>query len=196
MKRQIVLIRHGETAGNLEKRYVGRTDEPLCEEGIAGIEAKKSQGLYPPAADDAVVLVSPMKRCSQTASLIYPQLEQITVEGLRECDFGSFEYRNYIEMAGDAEYQAWIDSGGKLPFPGGEDPDDFRERSRKAFRNAVERYRDRSQLIFVVHGGTIMSVMSAFAKPPRGYFDYSVANGHGFVCGVSEGISMQVEGEI
>ena len=27
---KIVLIRHGATKGNLEKRYIGRTDEDLC----------------------------------------------------------------------------------------------------------------------------------------------------------------------
>ena len=27
---EIVLIRHGATAGNIEKRYIGTTDEPLC----------------------------------------------------------------------------------------------------------------------------------------------------------------------
>ena len=31
---KIVLIRHGATKGNLEKRYIGRTDEDLCGEGI------------------------------------------------------------------------------------------------------------------------------------------------------------------
>ena len=29
---KIVLIRHGATKGNLEKRYIGRTDEDLCGE--------------------------------------------------------------------------------------------------------------------------------------------------------------------
>ena len=33
-----ILIRHGMTKGNLEKRYVGcRTDEPLCPGGIASL---------------------------------------------------------------------------------------------------------------------------------------------------------------
>ena len=30
----LVFIRHGATKGNLEKRYIGRTDEPLCDIGI------------------------------------------------------------------------------------------------------------------------------------------------------------------
>ena len=29
MKLEILLLRHGQTQGNLEKRYIGETDEPL-----------------------------------------------------------------------------------------------------------------------------------------------------------------------
>ena len=35
---KIILIRHGKTPGNLEKRYVGRTDEGLSEIGIGEIK--------------------------------------------------------------------------------------------------------------------------------------------------------------
>ena len=39
---KIYLIRHGMTAGNREKRYVGcHTDEDLCEEGIAQIQSNE-----------------------------------------------------------------------------------------------------------------------------------------------------------
>ena len=38
---QLLLIRHSITAGNLEHRYIGcRTDEPLCEAGIALAQQK------------------------------------------------------------------------------------------------------------------------------------------------------------
>ena len=33
LMRDLYLIRHGKTKGNLEGRYIGTTDEPLCEEG-------------------------------------------------------------------------------------------------------------------------------------------------------------------
>ena len=57
----IFLIRHGMTPGNREHRYIGRTDEPLSEEGRAA--------LLPPAWADQVesVCVSPMLRARQTA---------------------------------------------------------------------------------------------------------------------------------
>ena len=35
---EIVLIRHGATAGNIEKRYIGTTDEPLCDTGMVQIQ--------------------------------------------------------------------------------------------------------------------------------------------------------------
>ena len=42
---EIILVRHGKTAGNLEGRYIGsRTDEPLCEEGIHALEEKVRAG--------------------------------------------------------------------------------------------------------------------------------------------------------
>lgn len=42
---RVVLIRHSKTAGNLKGRYIGTTDEPLCEEGIRLLEGKN----YPAA---------------------------------------------------------------------------------------------------------------------------------------------------
>ena len=42
MKIKIWLIRHGMTAGNREQRYVGTTDELLCEEGRQQIILKKA----------------------------------------------------------------------------------------------------------------------------------------------------------
>ena len=54
--KKILLIRHGKTQGNLERRYIGRTDEPLCEAGRAALEGRSY-----PACD--ILLSSPMVRC-------------------------------------------------------------------------------------------------------------------------------------
>ena len=43
---KIVLIRHGATAGNIEKRYIGITDEDLCASGIEGIYNNIKAGYY------------------------------------------------------------------------------------------------------------------------------------------------------
>ena len=39
---QVILIRHGSTAGNLEHRYVGSTDEPLTGNAMINFKPKSS----------------------------------------------------------------------------------------------------------------------------------------------------------
>ncbi len=170
----INFIRHGKTNGNLEKRYIGRTDESLCENGIAELSERK----YP---DCDIVITSTMKRCLETGELIYPSRKMIAVNGLEECDFGDFEGKNYLELSGNPDYQRWIDSGGKLTFPNGESPEAFKARCITAFEKAVEKYSDCEAISFVVHGGTIMAVLEKYAVPKRNYFDFHVKNGHGFI---------------
>ncbi|MDO4260798.1 MAG: histidine phosphatase family protein [Eubacteriales bacterium] len=178
---EILLIRHGKTTGNLEGRYIGsRTDEPLCPEGIRELEEKA----YP--APDAIY-ASPMRRCVETARILWPETGIRLLPGLRECDFGDFEGKNYRELSGDPAYQAWIDSGGTLPFPGGEDPAAFRARCRAAFAQLVRELEGVSRAAVVAHGGTVMAVMERYGHPEKGYFDYQVKNGCGYALTPVEG---------
>ena len=65
-----------------EKRYVGsRTDEALCPEGIRQLK----QNQYPAVQH---VYTSPMRRCLETAAVIYPDLSAEIIPDFRECDFG------------------------------------------------------------------------------------------------------------
>ena len=169
-----VLIRHGQTQGNLEGRYIGsRTDEPLCKQGIASLRAR----CYPPVAR---VFASPLRRCIQTAQLLYPGVPLEIIPGLRECDFGDFENKNYAELNGHAAYQAWIDSGGALAFPGGESRAQFSLRCADAFE-ALTRRGLPADCALVVHGGTIMAIMERWAVPQGGYYDFQVKNGEGYL---------------
>ena len=186
---ELILIRHGKTAGNLLGRYIGsRTDEPLCDEGregLAGKQLPEVERLY----------VSPMKRCVETAEILWPEFdrkEMQKVTDLRECDFGDFENKNYKELSGNGDYQAWIDSNGTLPFPNGESMDAFKSRCLEAFARIVEEVSGAEQEwiasgktgIFragiVVHGGTIMAILEQYGYPKRAYFDYQVKNGCGY----------------
>lgn len=68
---QIVFIRHSMTAGNLERRYIGcRTDEPLCEAGIS-LAQQKAAEFRQTFPMPEVVLISPMRRCVQTAEILF-----------------------------------------------------------------------------------------------------------------------------
>lgn len=171
---RIIFIRHGMTAGNAEKRYIGRTDEPLSAEGMACIARKK----YPPAD---IAVTSPMRRCIETARIIYPHITPVICDELRECDFGGFEGKNYHEVSGNAAYQHWIDSGGEDTFPNGESPRDFRKRCTEGFLRTVKNHGEEDVIAYIVHGGTIMSVLSELSEPKRGYYDFHVDNGCGYI---------------
>lgn len=166
----VYFIRHGITEGNLQKKYIGKTDEPLCEEGILQLQSQK----YP---ECSMLFVSPMQRCIQTAEILYPRMPYTICEGFRECDFGLFENRNYLELSGNPYYQSWIDSGGTLPFPGGEAVDAFKSRCITAFDQTIRSCRETDTVSLIVHGGTIMAVLERYAVPKHSYYDYSIPNG-------------------
>lgn len=180
---KVCLIRHGATAGNMEHRYVGSTDEVLTEE--AARELHRMRGQYP--VPD-FVFTSPLKRCTQTAEILFPEKRPEQCFGLRECAFGDFEYKNYQELQGDDRYQAWIDSGGAIAFPGGESREAFVDRCCAAFEVCCRRMLScgADVVAFVVHGGTIMAILDRYSRPHRDYFDWQVPNAHGFLCELTQ----------
>jgi len=173
MEKEVLMLRHGTTPGNKLCRYIGRTDEPLSAEGIAALSL-----LHYPTAKR--VYVSPMCRCRQTAEILFPGAEQIAVENLREMDFGHFEGRSYKDMEDDAEYRAWIDANCETPIPGGEVKEAFMARCCAAFAETL-RHDSAERMVFVVHGGTLMAVLSRYASPAREYYQWSVGNGRGYL---------------
>ena len=172
---EIVLIRHGKTEGNKEKRYIGRTDQPLSEEGIAGIN--ENLGRYPSVEK---VYASPMKRTRQTAELIYPGQAPELVDGLREMDMGVFEGKNHAELKNRPSYILWVATRGKISIPGGESMKDFGKRTMDAFTQVLGDMQAEGikRSAVVAHGGTIMSIVSQLADDD--YYKYMVNNGAGF----------------
>lgn len=178
---RVCLIRHSMTLGNLKKRYIGFTDEPLCDEGIQLL--RKSS--FP---DVDRIYVSPLLRCIQTAEIIYPNQKLVINDELKECDFGEFENRNYQELSENKKYQDWIDSGGKDAFPGGEHPEHFKERCIKAFKEIITESTEQNLLsiAIIAHGGTIMSIMEALVLPKKEYYSWHVDNAKGYMVEVDQ----------
>ncbi len=174
---ELLLIRHGQTAGNLRREYIGRTDEPLCPKGVEALRGHLAAGRYP-AAD--MVFTSPLLRCRQTAAIIYPELTPLVIEDFRECDFGDFERKNYQDLSENAAYQAWVKSGGETAFPGGESRAEFAARCGRGLAQAMELIlrRTPARAALVVHGGTIMALLSAYTG--GGYYDFMTENGGGW----------------
>lgn len=187
---KIYLIRHGATKGNIEHRYVGSTDEELDLKGRKELEEKIKLGRHENFLNVERLYVSPLKRCRQTAEILYPGKKQIIVEDLKECSFGEFEYMNYQELNGNPDYQKFIDTNGECGFPGGETPADFQSRCVRAFRQVIDQLltqgeeREEQTIAFVVHGGTIMAVLDKFSTPHKDYYSWQTGNGEGFSASV------------
>lgn len=178
-----IFIRHGSTASNREHRYLGKTDEPLDEAGIQQIKQAAKSGIYD-RAKNIKIYSSPLCRCIQTAKIIFPDVEPELVEDFSEMYFGEFELKNYEELSSDTRYrdiyQAWIDSSGTLAFPGGESREEFIERCVRGFEQTIAALEGNDTVVFVVHGGTIMAILSHYCGGD--YFDYQVKNGCGYSC--------------
>ena len=173
---KILLTRHGTTAGNLEKHYIGAgSDEPLYTRDLSGIT------VYPNVER---VYTSGMLRTVQTAEIMYPNARQIPLPGLREMDFGIFEGKNWIELSSCGDYRAWVEGGCTGRCPGGESRQEFVDRCVETFKLLMERQAgERSEEIhLVVHGGTIMALLSTMAVPVRDYFSCETPCSGQWVC--------------
>ena len=179
---RLVILRHAQTAGNLERRYVGGdTDEPLCAEGIACARAKapelSRELAHAGVAQPPRVWVSPLARASQTAGLLFPGIEQVRLDGLREMCFGAFEGKTADELGGDERYRSWVEGMCEGACPQGESRAVFSARSCDAVRGALWQAAElgAETCCVVAHGGTVMAAMEALARPTRPYFFWHVA---------------------
>lgn len=167
----ITFVRHGSTLWNELGRYLGKTDLSLSQDGALEV----AKWGMPQNVD--LIFVSPMKRCMETASIIYPGKELVVIQQWSEIDFGEFEGKNYEELSGDERYQQWIDSNGTLPFPSGETREEFIKRCMEGFGEAKQiiEKKHAMNVVAVVHGGTVMSLASQILGGD--YYDYQIKNG-------------------
>lgn len=203
MSVKVLFIRHASTAGNEEKRYIGKTDEPLSVRGIR--EAQAAGG----SRDRLSVYVSPLSRTLQTARILFPNARLIPVAQLREMDFGAFEGKNAGEMESDLSYRQWVDGGCLGRCPGGESRQEFAARVQAAFEKLLTPYLSfcsraeeepgsgsplrQETAVFVLHGGSVMAILEKFARPRMSFYEGYLGNCKGFLCTVS--VPGQEDGE-
>ncbi len=167
-EKTLILIRHAPTAGNQSKRYVGmRTDESISDSG-RDLLAERA-GSFRKITDGAVWFAGPMKRCMETAKVLAGGEKPVLIDAFREIDFGDFEGKTYEELSGDPAYQAWIDSGGMIPFPGGEERENYVNLQIQGFETLLGILGKKEKAAVICNGGTIMAIMSTLSG--GAYFD-------------------------
>lgn len=175
------LIRHAMTKENTEGKYIGQTDVEPTKEGLAQIKNLMDENEGYPYAD--VVISSPLKRCTETAKLIYPEKEPVIMQDLIEYDFGDFEGMTADELKDLDTFKDWISGAHpEEPVPFGESQKEFNDRICKCFIRIIEgiiKSGTRSTVI-ITHGGVIMSLMAAFAIPEAPMHEWLTPNGCGY----------------
>ncbi len=183
-KINIILIRHGATASNLESRYIGHTDEELCEEGIRNLKSMYRgcpESKHMRCSNEKLcvshVFSSPMKRCIQTANMIFPGCEPVIIPQWKEIDVGEFEGKNDKDLENNADNKKWIDSTGTIAFPNGESREEFVERTMQGFKECMDFCKKKrlKNIACVVHGGTIMAIASSITG--KDYYSFMLKAG-------------------
>jgi ribonuclease H / adenosylcobalamin/alpha-ribazole phosphatase len=116
-----LLLRHGQTALSVERRFAGRGDIPLTDVGLE--QAAAAAARLARRGNIDLVLTSPLLRARQTASAVanaagVPLAEDVD---LAETDFGSWEGLSFAEVMArwPDEMAAWMADAEAAP-PGGE----------------------------------------------------------------------------
>ncbi len=150
----LVLIRHGETAWNRQKRLQGRADVPLTADAGAALARRR----LPPRFHDAAWFASPLTRAVETARLL--GADGLVIEPrLIEMDFGAWEGHRLAELRADAEQAMAANEARGLDLcpPGGESPRQVQDRLRPWF---AERATEGGLTVAVSHKGVIRAVLA------------------------------------
>jgi alpha-ribazole phosphatase len=156
---RLILIRHGQTEWNRDRRVQGHTDAPLDEIGRAQAE-RLALRLAGEALD--AVYASDLSRAVETARGI------VTARGLtlrpshlfREASYGLWEGLTVaeIEAAYPEEYRLWREDGLRHRAPQGETFEDLQARALTGMREILAAQVG-SGIALVSHGGTIRALL-------------------------------------
>lgn len=158
------ILRHGATAANANASYIGRTDLPLSSIGKKQLFEKVDSYDYQTVQK---VYSSPLKRCIQTAEIIYPGRFLEKVDDLIEMDFGDFENKSADQLVDKPEFKAWLKGGIDNAPPHGECIRDVIERCFNGFDYIIKDMMKNglTNCAVITHGGIIMNSLSCFAIP-------------------------------
>ncbi len=133
---RLILVRHGQTEWNLQGRYQGRADVPICSLGLATAQ-RAAATLRGCGAE--LLLASPLQRARATAAVIgrfLGDLPSEVDERLTEIDFGQWQGLRQAEVKAlwPTLLRRWKRAPDSVRFPGGERLADGLDRLRDFLR--------------------------------------------------------------
>ncbi len=163
--RTILMVRHGESEGNIGDKAQGQSDVPLTENGHRQAEAV-AQRLAEFNFD--AVYSSDLQRAKSTAEallLLRPDLALATRSELREAHYGDYEDTPWPDIReNDPElYRRWVnwDTRSDLRFPNGESHGDMWHRVGRFASEILDRHdQEGASILVVAHAGSLQSLLT------------------------------------
>ncbi len=157
----LILMRHGETAWNRERRVMGNADIPLSADGA--LQSERAAELLARFPIDRI-LSSPLQRARQTAAIVAERIgvDLDTDADLEEVHFGDWQGKTYGEIVGDPRYGVFLNDPVTTPTPGGETIADVQARGLRA----LQTLQPGSRALVVSHGDVIRTLISRFLAVP------------------------------
>lgn len=182
MSGRLVLLRHGQSHGNVERRL--DTRPPGADLTDLGREQARAFALARPGAPGLLVH-SVARRAAQTAAEIAAQLHLSPEEfaGIHEVQAGELENRNDDDAIAEfnAIYQRWHQGELDLAMPGGESAREVLDRYLPVLTDLRLRYLDNDawteDIVVVSHGAAIRLTAATLAGVESSFvLDHHLAN--------------------
>lgn len=156
--RPFLLLRHGETTWNAERRWQGWADAPLSP---LGRRQAVDAAAHLRGCGFTLACASDLQRATHTATLLSQALglvPDVVVEPrLRERHVGAFEGKTVEQLL--SEFPECFEEGTRrvLRTPGGESDEDLWQRVAPALLDVAVRFSEETLLV-VSHGGVIRTI--------------------------------------
>jgi broad specificity phosphatase PhoE len=165
---RLLLVRHGETEGNVRRLLQGFED-PLTERGRR--QARELAAHLAGREDLVALYASPLTRTVETARAISAEvgLEPVLREGLAELDIGTAAGLGFEEWAErfPEEAERFREEGLDFVWPGGESGRQLARRTaREVDRILAEHGQGPGAVVVVSHGGALAWVLSHLLGGP------------------------------
>jgi broad specificity phosphatase PhoE len=173
----LLLVRHGQSTWNHERRIQGQLDPPLSDEGRrqAAMLGRRLAGRR-----FAALYSSDLRRAVETSSAISDAigLEPVPMAELREIYLGEWEGLRTDELAErfPQAWAGWTEEPDWDLVPGGEGSAAFEARVESALESIFARHPE-GDVLAVTHGGVIqIALHHVVGRPGRGIFPFRIQN--------------------
>ena len=157
---KLILVRHGETYWNDERRIQGGDSD--IELNDTGLEQARKLAAFLENEPIAAILSSPLQRAIATAEVIasHHQLPVEIDQGLRELKVGELEGMSVSNLSTTFSQflMQWWQNGGAVKLPNGESLVELQQRAWKAVERLLERHKTSPEH----NEGTTMIVVSHY----------------------------------